>query len=283
METGLLRIGAFAKLGGVTVKTLRHYESLRLIQPTATDRRTSYRYYRAGQLASLNAIVALAAAGVPLKLIPRVLAGDATARAAELQSLRATMARRAEHAQRALGQIDALIREAQRAELPGETRPGWTPVVLVKCEPARTVRSLEATARSYADIDQLFEEMAYSTRSSGSILGAVWHRCVPGRIRCEIIADVLPEIGTGRRAAWPPHTSRRLLPASMVASTTYRGDADWSLHYTHLRHWIAARGGRQFGPAREWYPDGSASGVTEIQIPFRAPPSSSLLPDELLQ
>jgi DNA-binding transcriptional MerR regulator len=271
METGVLRIGEFAKLGGVTVKTLRHYESLGLVRPTVTDQRTRYRYYRAEQAADLNAIVALATAGVPLKLIPRLLEADADERAAQLLSLRETMTRRAEQTQQALGLIDALIDEAKSAEQSHAERGNRGPLVLAKCEPARTVRSLRATARSYADVDQLLDELSGSARQAGSALalGTVWHACVPCRIRCEIIADMLPEIGTGRQAWWPPQTSRRLLPATMVASTTHRGDADWSSLYSHVRHWITARGGRPVGPAREWYPDGPNRGLTEIQIPFR--------------
>lgn len=267
----MLRIGEFAKLGGVTVKTLRHYESLGLVRPVVTDRRTSYRYYRAEQVANLNAVVALATAGVPLKLIPRLLEADAEERSAQLLSLRETMARRAEQTQQALGLIDALIDEAKSAEPVQANRGNRGPVVLAKCEPARTVRSLRTTARSYADVDQLLDELSGSARQAGSPLqlGAVWHACAPGHIRCEIIADILPEIGTGRGAWWPPETSRRLLPAAMVASTTYRDDADWSSVYSHLRHWITARGGRPVGPAREWYPTGVNRGLTEIQIPFR--------------
>ena len=282
-EAGLIRIGAFAKFGGVTVKTLRHYESLGLIRPSLTDRRTSYRYYRAEQLERLNAIVALATAGVPLKLIPRILDADAGGRVAQLQFLRANMARCAEQAHRALGRIDALISEAQRTDQSDATQRGQTPIVLVKCEPARTVRSLRTTVRTYADAEQLVEEVAGSARDAGNVLalGAVWHACVPGRIRCEIIADIPLEFGTGRREVWPAQMSRRLLPATMVASTTYRGEADWKSLYSHLHQWISARGGQQVGAAREWYHGGHNSGVTEIQIPFRAQSASSLLRDQL--
>lgn len=269
MPDELLRIGAFAKLGGVTIKTLRHYESLGIMRPSVTDRRTSYRYYRAEQVERLDAIVALASAGVPLRLIPQVLEADARERTAQLLSLRETMTRRAEQTQQAIGLIDALIDEAKATDQPQRTHDSGTPVVLVKCEPARTVCSLRTTARTYADLDQIFEEAAVSARDAGSLLGAVWHTCVPGRICCEIIADILPATGTHTRGSWPPRTARRLLPATMVASTTYRGEADWRSLYSQLRQWISARGGRPVGPAREWYPDGPGGGVTEIQIPFR--------------
>jgi len=40
----LFKIGAFAKLSGVTVKTLRHYDELGLLKPARVDEESGYRF-----------------------------------------------------------------------------------------------------------------------------------------------------------------------------------------------------------------------------------------------
>jgi len=61
------RIGEFAELGGVSVKTLRFYDEIGLLRPASVDSRTRYRYYVAPQLVQLASISALKGLGVSLK------------------------------------------------------------------------------------------------------------------------------------------------------------------------------------------------------------------------
>ena len=53
------RIGEFARLSGTSIKTLRFYDQVGLLQPAAVDPRTRYRLYVPGQLRDLAAILAL--------------------------------------------------------------------------------------------------------------------------------------------------------------------------------------------------------------------------------
>ena len=46
----MIIIGEFSRLAHVTVKTLRHYSQIGLLQPAHIDRFTGYRYYKLGQL-----------------------------------------------------------------------------------------------------------------------------------------------------------------------------------------------------------------------------------------
>jgi DNA-binding transcriptional MerR regulator len=57
VETGeLLSIGRFARLSGLTVKALRHYDSEGLLSLAHVDEWTGYRYYTADQAAEAVAI-----------------------------------------------------------------------------------------------------------------------------------------------------------------------------------------------------------------------------------
>jgi len=65
------KIQEFAKLAGVTVKALHHYDRLGLLQPGRTE--AGYRVYCEGDLETLEQIVALKFLGIPLKQIGVVL------------------------------------------------------------------------------------------------------------------------------------------------------------------------------------------------------------------
>lgn len=48
----MFSIGEFARLGGVSVRTLRHYDEIGLLRPATVDQDTGYRGYTADQLGS---------------------------------------------------------------------------------------------------------------------------------------------------------------------------------------------------------------------------------------
>ena len=68
----LLTIGRFARLTGLSVGALRHYDELDLLRPARTDPFTSYRLYRRDQLETARTIVRLRDLEVPLDDDPRV-------------------------------------------------------------------------------------------------------------------------------------------------------------------------------------------------------------------
>lgn len=71
----MIKIGNFARLGQVSVVTLRHYADMGLLKPVAVDRATGYRYYSVAQLPRLNRILALKDLGFSLEQIEQVLTG----------------------------------------------------------------------------------------------------------------------------------------------------------------------------------------------------------------
>jgi DNA-binding transcriptional MerR regulator len=72
----LMPIGSFARLTGLTVKALRHYDEIGLLRPAHVDPQTGYRSYAAGQVRVGLRIAALRALALPLSEIARLLAGD---------------------------------------------------------------------------------------------------------------------------------------------------------------------------------------------------------------
>lgn len=69
----MIKVGDFAKLARVSIKTLHHYGELKLLQPVHIDRFTGYRYYELEQLAVLNRILALKDLGFSLEQVAQLL------------------------------------------------------------------------------------------------------------------------------------------------------------------------------------------------------------------
>jgi len=78
---GLLTIGAFAGLSGLTPKALRLYDDLGLLPPAWVDPESGYRYYDPAQLAEARTVAWLRRLGMPLARI-RQLRGLTPAAAA---------------------------------------------------------------------------------------------------------------------------------------------------------------------------------------------------------
>ena len=71
--TQLMPIGRFARLTGLTVKALRHYDELGLLRPASVDRETGYRSYAAEQVGRAEAIRTLRRLELPLDDIATLL------------------------------------------------------------------------------------------------------------------------------------------------------------------------------------------------------------------
>src|SRR5947209_13863728 len=69
----MLSIGDFARHGRVSVRMLRHYDAIGLLQPAYVDPVTGYRSYEAQQLSRLNRVVALKDLGFTLQQVQSIL------------------------------------------------------------------------------------------------------------------------------------------------------------------------------------------------------------------
>lgn len=76
MDPDLLVIGRFARLAGLSVGALRHYDEVGLLRPAWVDPATGYRSYRREQLERARTIVRLRDLEVPLETIRAYLGTD---------------------------------------------------------------------------------------------------------------------------------------------------------------------------------------------------------------
>lgn len=89
----MFSIGEFARHGRISVRMLRHYDSIGLLRPAHVEAASGYRFYEAAQLSDLNRIVALKDLGFTLEQVRSILAERVSAapvRVAELTGVAAS-------------------------------------------------------------------------------------------------------------------------------------------------------------------------------------------------
>jgi effector-binding domain-containing protein len=225
-------------------------------------------------LPRLNRILAFKELGFSLIEINHLLEGDLPVdRARELlQNRRAELEHRIEREQERLVEVEAWLAQIEQA--------GRVPdyEVTIKRVAPRLVASVRDSLSSYADADELFDELLGHLKHRGAPLerGAIWHTCAGRKksIECEAIVFLRePVRGNGRVQVYE-------LPGASAACVIHQGsDETCERAYIAARSWIESHGCTFAGPNRELYWHGrvaqnDGSGVTEIQYPIIYPPSA---------
>ena len=237
----MLRIGDFARLGGVTVRALRHYEAEGLLAPAHVDPDTGYRSYSFDQLTALDRILALRDLGFPLKDVRALLASksDVASLVRRLGQQRSRLAAELELQTARLKRLEAL----QSAISQDPAAAGLS--VRMRCIPDMRVLALRARVKSPgAPIAALFEEaeaLASRHRVDASPF-LLFHApleveaCVPVRSGCP-----LPRV-------------RTVAGAALAGSLTYSGSyAQTESLQARMVRWLERSGLRVSGPWREVY------------------------------
>lgn len=137
-------IGEFARHGRVSVRMLRHYDAIGLLEPMWIDPASAYRFYDASQLSRLNRIVALKNLGFTLQQVASML--DDQLSIAELQGM--LKLRQAELQQQIATDTARLAQvRARLLAIEGEANQ-IAPVLVKRIEPVR-VAELTGTAVGY--------------------------------------------------------------------------------------------------------------------------------------
>jgi DNA-binding transcriptional MerR regulator len=169
----LLSIGAFARLSGLTIKALRHYDEIGLLPPAEVDEDTGYRFYSLAQARDAEAIRRLRSLEVPLDEIAGLLRADDAQLRERLAVHRARLEGRAVETQRILAELDRLI-DGEEELVPDATRMEFR--LEIKDVPERRV----LLARERADVDSaseviprlIMETHARLQQAGGSFAGA---------------------------------------------------------------------------------------------------------------
>ncbi len=261
-----MKIGDFARLGGVSVRMLRNYDELGLLVPAHVDPWTSYRSYTASQLPRLNRIVALRGLGFGLAAIGTLLQDDLSAE--QLQGmLRLRRAELAEQLRATSDQLHAV--EARLRLIEGEGMS--TREFVVKSLPALWVVEKSFRAAGPEEIGPrigpLFGQVYQAVLASGGRPG-------PG-ISYYRVDDEGMEVHAGYvHADAVPGLDLVELPAVAEAVTqVHLGPmATIGESWQAFGAWLEENGAEPVGASRELYletpPDNEDAWVSELQMPF---------------
>lgn len=121
MSERSLTVSDVARLSGVSVRTLHHYEEIGLLRPAARSA-SGYRLYSRQDLLRLQQILFYRELGFALEQIRQVLSASERERTRSLREQRGLLAEKIEHLQRVLGAVDRALRDAGVPE-PQSTHP----------------------------------------------------------------------------------------------------------------------------------------------------------------
>jgi DNA-binding transcriptional MerR regulator len=268
--------GAFARLAGVSVRTLHHYDEIGLLRPATVDPRTGYRWYAAPQLARLNRILALRDLGFSLADIGPVVDDQVTVE--ELRGM--VRLRHAEAQQRLAAEAARLARvEARLDQIEEDPMDDYD--VIVKPVERLTVAVQTETTDSFGE--QLSEILPRRYGALHAQLAALGIE--PSGPAVAVYEDSGDEAQPIRVVAAlpveppdpaPPGLELRDLPALPRAVTTvHHGSmAGADAGYRTLVRWADVTGERLVGFGREVYLDCDGppdTWVTELQYPLGEP------------
>jgi DNA-binding transcriptional MerR regulator/effector-binding domain-containing protein len=272
----MFSIGEFARLGGVSIRTLRHYDETGLLRPAKVDPDTGYRSYRASQLGRLTRILAMKELGLSLTQARRLLDGITLE---ELQGM--LMLRRAQleteleaHKNQLLG-VEARLRYiAREGAMPADD-------IIVKTIPAMGVVVLAAPTPGWGPanivpvVNQLrgqFDELGIAERVKEAGPLMIFYSYDQGN---DIVVHLaLPVVE--QPTELPPPAQYMVLPEIEAATAVRSGPAAsiFPFVYHDLTNWIEAQGYQSRPPGREvWINEiddvaDVDQQVFEIQQPF---------------
>ena len=267
-ETGTLyKIGMFAAMNHITVKTLRFYEEQGLLMPACINQENGYRYYTLSQMAVLHQITALKMAGFTLEEIARIHSG--TDEEAVLRKKKSELIDKIADLTRQIAVVDGYL---------SKQKTGLSAPVLVKTIPETTVAAMRVRLESY---DSLFDVMP----KMGALMEKAGCECAlpeycftnylePGYKDEDILVEICEAVTGAKGEIGGLYF--RTLPEIQAACIFHRGSyGTLPESYETVLKYIEENGYEIAGAIRESYIDGvwnqeeESGWLTEIQVPVR--------------
>jgi len=271
-ERTLLKIGEFARVGQVSIATLRHYEKEDLLKANTLDPASGYRYYSLDQLPRLNRILALKELGFSLEQIARLLQENLS-----LEQLRgmlllkqAQTAQMIEREQVRLAQIVARMRQIeQEGKMPAYE------LLLKQVDALRVATLCERVAlgenlwRSYGEVTAYLDRQGQQQVGPEMLLMHSRYKIYDDGMAIDVEMAV-PLAGD---VSDDEQIHMRTLSGGLVASTVHTGDGSvLGQAFAALYSWMRENGYRVIGYPRlvrlqYGEQEGFELPVTEVQFP----------------
>lgn len=269
----MFRIGEFAKLNMVSIKTLRFYDQKNILKPSFVDEDTGYRYYSADQMMTLNRIVSLKYLGFSLDEI-KLIIGKSTEVSDMIDLLKwkeAEISSKIKDENMRLSRIKYYLNVYKQEENFMKSE-----IVLKKGKDI-LVATLRDIIPEYSQQGHLWEELVSHIEKHGAkILSpcmVIYHE--EGYKESEVDAEVIEPIDKEI-----PATDRievkKLIPYENLATIVHKGSyQNLYMSYGEIMKWIKRNdyeiidSSRELYIKGEWNSDSIDEYVTEIQIPVK--------------
>ena len=254
----LLPIGRFARLSGLTVKALRHYDALGLLSPTRIDPTTRHRWYSPDQLEPARRIRRLRELDLPLPAVRAALAAPDGGRELLIAYRRDVEARLARD-QRILHGLVHLIEGDDMSDTSAPSRPAPSGLPESERQLAADLFNLvwtllEQTGRTTEDDDRMVHAAHASRYHWGQVGGP--EQLAIGEWQCARVYSVLG------RAEPALHHARRCLEIATAGTVP-----DWLIASAHegLARAYAVAGQRESALASRAAAEAALAKVTDAE------------------
>ena len=267
-ENGTLyKIGMFAAMNHVTVKTLRFYEEQGLLMPAQINQENGYRYYTLSQMAVIHQITALKQAGFTLEEIARINSG--ADEEGVLRKKKSELIAKIAELTRQIAVVDGFL---------SKQKTGLAAPVLVKTIPETTVAAMKIRLASYDSLFEVMPEMGSLMEKAGCEC-AIPEYCFtnylePGCKDEDILVEICEAVTGAKQEIGGLYF--KTLPEIQAACVFHRGSyGTLPESYEAVLRFIEENGYEIAGAIRESYIDGvwnqddDSGWLTEIQIPVR--------------
>ncbi len=250
--TTRLPIGDFSRMTYLSVKALRRYHDMGLLEPADVDPATGYRYYDASQVPIGQVIRRFRDLGMPLEQLKDVLhAPDAVSRneliVGHLRSMEAELA----HTQQTVASLRAIL-EGPSAPITVEYRTVAATSALAISEPVAMADIETWWAEAFDELHQALRSM-YARRSGpdGALYPSEFFEDELGAVVAFVPVAAEPGLAGPESAG---RIRRVEIPGAELAVTVHAGSfAELDQAYGALGTFVAEREIGVVGPIREHY------------------------------
>jgi effector-binding domain-containing protein len=268
----MLKIGDFSKFCRVSVKTLRYYDEIGLLNPILVDEFTGYRYYTAEQSMQVHRITGLKELGLTLGEIRQIFTDSPSAdKVIELliEKRKETLKKLREEEVR-LRKVEEWLRKVEKEG----TMPTYD--IVIKKIDAIKVASVRDIIPTYKDTGRLFDEVcSFLVKQRVQFMGPPLAIYYDPEYR-DIKVDVEVAVPISGKIPLDKRVGLRQLPAvEESACLIHKGPYEnFHLAYRALMTWVETNQYEITGPNREVYIKGPGQGnpssyITEIQLPVQ--------------
>lgn len=245
----MLKIGEFAVLADMSIKTLRYYDDIGLLKPIHVDPETGYRYYAFAQLARAYRLASFKNMGLALNEISDLLDESMTPGPTRrfLKTKRAELDAALHTLQDQIAYLDNKIYEVEI-----EGRMSSYEVMVKRLEPMKVLVAGGAAPlqKDVGDtIAMLKARIAtYHVYPTAPVMAMFLDYLHPPR---DIPIEVAQPTDSNVRLQGNDGVAERLLPAMTVAAVIHTGPKDMAPGWVALNQWIHRNDYKIVGPFRE--------------------------------